>query len=188
MVIAFSNLRGGPGKTTSTIISAGILSQSARVLCIDCDPQASLTRYYGISEKNNLSLVDVMMNKNKRAIKKIKKNFHVINSSIELVDMAENKNFINLRGCELLLLQAIAKIKNDYDYILLDCPPALSIVTVNALIAAEVVICPVDLDSDSYVGAEKLISNIESIRQSPIGFILFFDESPSQFIKFNSYE
>lgn len=171
-VITFSNLRGGPGKTTSAILSAHILSENKTVLCIDCDPQASLSRYYNTADKKNITLINFLLEGNKKAIRKINNNLHYIASNIELVDMAENEEFIKVRGKEILLLNALNKIKTTYDYILIDCPPALSIITVNALIASDIVICPVDLDIDSFTGADKLIKNIESIRNDPIGFMM----------------
>ncbi len=171
-IVSFSNQKGGVGKTTSCVnISAQIASKGKNVLMIDMDPQGNATSGLGIAKsKIKKTIYDVVIGKCdiKEAIIKTKfKNLSVIpatinlaGAEIELHDLEdatdESLNYIN---------RAIESIKDDYDYIFIDCPPSLGMLTVKALTVSDGVVIPMQCEFYSLEGMSQLFNTIKKIHQ-----------------------
>ena len=133
-IIAIANHKGGVGKTTTTANVGACLSlQGYKVLLIDLDAQANLTDYY-LPKRPERTVYNSLTEESPLPITQIRDNLYIVPSSLEMLDI-ESKTADNLDRAELLDI-LIEPIRDKYDYILLDCPPSLGIVTINALIAA----------------------------------------------------
>lgn len=166
-VISFANQKGGVAKTTSTFNVATCLAKRGnRVLMIDFDPQSNLTIYAGLEPyENDKSIVDVMRNPHQNieeCVLNIRDNLDIITSRIELASV-ENE-LLGRTARELILSRALNKIKNEYDYIVIDCPPQLSTLTINALAFSDKVIIPCKTDYLAYRGIKLLLETIEVVR------------------------
>jgi chromosome partitioning protein len=165
-IIAFANQKGGTGKSTSTYNVGVSLAQRSRVLLLDLDPQASLTICAGLEpyvyENNIITLLQGTQTP-ETCIQPVKLNLSIITSSIELAGLEIALTARTMR--ELILKKALKQIQNDFDYILIDCPPQLSILTINALSAADYVIIPSKTDYLSYRGIELLLETISLTQQ-----------------------
>lgn len=167
-VISFSNQKGGVGKTTSCVnISAQIANKGKKVLMIDMDPQGNATSGLGLPKsKIKKTIYDVIIGKcpiEETIIKTKFKNLSVIPANIdlagaelELYELEEDENFAKL---------AIESIKNEYDYIFIDCPPSLGMLTVKALSASDGVVIPMQCEFYSLEGMSQLLNTIKKIRQ-----------------------
>ena len=167
-VVSFSNQKGGVGKTTSCVnIAAQIAKKGKNVLLIDMDPQGNATSGLGISKsKIKTTTYDVIIGRAqaKDAIIKTKfKNLSIIPATIdlagaelELYDMEQDENFTKL---------ALESIKEDYDYIFIDCPPSLGMLTVKALSISDGVVIPMQCEFYSLEGMSQLFNTIKKIKQ-----------------------
>lgn len=179
MIIAVVNQKGGVGKTTVTInLGAGLARENKKVLLIDYDPQGSLTDCSGILEvlgkqdpdEVEDTIADVMMNiindrpmEHGYGIVTHPEGMDVLPANIGLAGI--EVALVNVMCRELVLKNYIETIKNDYDYILIDCAPSLGLLTVNALAVSDKVIIPVLAEKPAVMGLQQLIKTIGKVRR-----------------------
>lgn len=166
-VFTFANQKGGVAKTTSTFnIGAALAKRGHKVLMIDLDPQASLTIYAGLEPyEQELTIVEVMKKQNmdvRKAIVNIRENLDMITSRIEL--SAVENELLSRTARELILSRALNPVKALYDYIVIDCPPQLSTLTINALACTDKVVIPCKTDYLAYRGLKQLLETIDTVR------------------------
>ncbi len=167
-VIAFANQKGGVGKTTSAVniaASVGILGK--KVLLIDLDPQGNTTSGVGINKKGlKSSSYEVLIGEvaAEKAVQETEfKNLSVLPSNISLA--GAEFDLYQLDNREYRLKEQIETIKGNYDYIFIDCPPSLGMITVNALAAADAVIIPMQCEYYALEGLSQLMLTIRKIKQ-----------------------
>lgn len=165
--IAIANQKGGVGKTTTAInLAASLAMHKKKVLLIDADPQANATSGLGVEPKQMTStiyecLVDDYPMRS-AAVKTCVDNLDIVGSRIDLV--GAELELINKQDRDNTLRRAIADVKDDYDYILIDCSPSLGVITVNALTAADSVIIPVQAEYFALEGISKLLNTVRIIK------------------------
>ena len=162
MIYAISNHKGGVGKTTSTInIGAALANKKKKVLLIDLDPQANLTQSLGIKE-SEITIYDNLKGEQLISPIEYKSNLYVLPSSLDL--SAAEIELSSEPGREYILKEILVRLKDKYDYILIDCPPSLGLLTINALTAADFVIIPMQAEFLPLRGLAKLNEVIEKIK------------------------
>jgi len=166
-VIAVTNQKGGVSKTTSVIhLGAAIAELGKKVLLIDLDPQGHLAEGFGIvSETLELEMSDVLEGSKgilNVIIPNIRPNLDLAPSNIRLSDM--ELTLVNLRFRESKLKRAIEPAQKRYDYILIDCPPNLGLLTINALMAANLALIPMATEYYSMLGVSLLIKTVHAIQ------------------------
>ena len=161
-IIAFANHKGGVSKTTSVANIGAILSQGGKkVLLIDLDAQANLTDYF-LKERPEETIYDALVNETPLPVSQIGEKLYLVPSSLDMVGL-ETKIADNIDRAELLQI-LLEPIREEYDYILIDCSPSLGLITVNALTAADSVIIPVQCEYFALEGISKLLNTIKIIK------------------------
>lgn len=169
-VITFINLKGGVGKTVTAINTAHILAtvHNNKVLIIDNDKQGNTSKFFGFDGMNCLTIADLLSKKNmdvRQAIQKTKYfNIDLIPANMALLK-ANLEVMLDLgRQQQTILKDALAPIKNEYDFILFDNAPDINISTINALVAADEVIVPVKVDKFAFDGFDIMMDSIEEAK------------------------
>jgi chromosome partitioning protein len=167
-IVAVANQKGGVGKSTTTIhLGVAIAALGKRVLLVDLDPQGHLGEGFGIvtgALKREMSdVLQGTLRINEVIMPAIRPNLDLAPSNIRLADM--ELTLVNMRFRESKLKRALEPVYNSYDYIFLDCPPSLGLLTVNALIAATKVIIPMAAEYYSMLGVSLLINTVETIKR-----------------------
>ncbi len=166
-IVAIANQKGGVGKTTTAInLAAALAVLGKKVLLVDSDPQANSSSGIGIQEKNiEFSIYDCIM-EGKNAIDVIIEtetpNLFLLPSDINLV--GAEVELVSVSKREYVVKNILDKIKNDYDYIFIDCLPSLGLITINALVAADSVLIPVQCEIFSLEGLGKLKNTINLVK------------------------
>ncbi len=166
-IISIVNQKGGVGKTTTAINLLDYLSQrNKKVLLVDLDPQANATSGLGLGpEKVSLSVYEILTGQAhpRQAIIEIKnQTFHLIPSSVDLAGGVIE--LVNQENREFRLLNVLEKIKEEYEYIVIDCPPSLNLLTVNGLVASKEVLIPVQAEYYALEGLGQLLNTINLIK------------------------
>ena len=166
-IIAIANQKGGVGKTTTTVnlaASLGVLEQ--KVLLVDADPQANATSGLGIEvesvEKGTYQVLEHTIGAREAIVKTNSPNVDMIPAHIDLV--AIEIELVDREKREYMLKAALEEVKDDYDYIIIDCAPSLGLITVNALTTSDSVIIPIQCEYYALEGLGKLLNTIKSIQ------------------------
>ena len=167
-IIAIANQKGGVGKTTTSVnlaASLGVLEK--KVLLIDADPQANASSGLGIDietiEIGTYQIIEHSHTPEEAIIKCAAPNVDIIPAHIDLV--AIEIELVDKENREYMLKQALASVKDNYDYIIIDCAPSLGLLTLNALTAADSVVIPIQCEYFALEGLGKLLNTIKSVQK-----------------------
>ncbi|MGJ8691910.1 MAG: ParA family protein [Thalassotalea sp.] len=170
VVWTIANQKGGVGKTTTTISLGGLLAeQGYRVLLVDTDPHASLSYYFGIeSEDLELSVYDlfVQVSTKEQILQSLcptqYKNIDILPATMGLATL--DRSLGSKGGMGLVLKKAISKLAGEYDFVLMDCPPVLGVLMVNALAASDRIIVPVQTEFLALKGLDRMMKTMEMMQ------------------------
>ena len=167
-IIAIANQKGGVGKTTTSVnlaASLGVLEQ--KILLIDADPQANASSGLGIDvdavEEGTYQLLEHTILAKDAIIKTNSPNVDIIPAHIDLV--AIEIELVDKEQREYMLKKALQDVKDDYDYILIDCAPSLGLITLNSLVAADAIIIPIQCEYFALEGLGKLLNTIKGVQK-----------------------
>ena len=167
-IISIVNQKGGVGKTTTAVnLASAIGIAGKKVLLIDADPQGNSTSGYGINKKETtLTSYDLLIGKgtaDKAAVKTEFKNVDIVPSSINLA--AAEVELIDIEHREAQLKMALATARENYDYIFIDCPPSLGLITINTLSASDTVLVPIQCEYFALEGLSQLLATVRQVKR-----------------------
>ncbi|MEQ1746490.1 MAG: ParA family protein [Saprospiraceae bacterium] len=162
IVVSLLNHKGGVGKTTSAInIGAGLVELGKKILLIDLDPQANLTISLGIP-RQKCTIYEALRGEGELVPYTHKPNLDIITSSLDL--SGAEMELINEAGREYILRELIGQVEADYDYVIIDCPPSLGLLTLNALTSSRFVLIPLQTEFLAVQGLAKIKQVIDKVR------------------------
>lgn len=166
-VIAIFNQKGGVGKTTTNInLSSCLAAKGKRILIVDIDPQGNSTSGIGIDKTSiDASIYDVLINSiapEESVIETQIENLHIIPSSVQLA--GAEIELTSMEGRDLKLKKVIDKVRDKFDYIFIDCPPSLGLLTINALSAVDSVLIPIQCEFYALEGVSQLMNTIKLVQ------------------------
>lgn len=167
-ILAVANRKGGVGKTTTTVnVATAMAAAGKKVLVVDLDPQGNASTSMGVNKKGRMASSYEVLLGEKRLTDAVVwteiPNFSLVPSSPDLA--GAEVELVDMPGREYALKKALTRDAVNYDYILIDCPPSLSLVTINALVAADAVIVPLQCEFLALEGVTDLIRNINQIKK-----------------------
>lgn len=161
-VISLLNHKGGVGKTTSSIgIGAGMVKLGKKVLLMDLDPQANLTLSLGVP-RQKVTIYEALKGEAELVPYTVKENMDVIPSTLDL--SGAEMELINEAGREYILREALEPLQEEYDFIIIDCPPSLGLLTLNSLTSSNFVIIPLQAEFLALQGLTKIKQVIDKVR------------------------
>jgi len=168
-IIAIANQKGGVGKTTTNVnLSTCVAQKNKRVLVIDIDPQGNTTSGFGIDRDSvEHSIYDVLVSEMSIGDARIQtqvKGLDLVATNIELA--GAEIELVSMMARERILCNALADIRDEYDYIFIDCPPSLGLLTLNALTAADTVLVPIQCEYYALEGLSQLMNTIKLVRRN----------------------
>ena len=167
-VFCIANQKGGVGKTTTAVnLSASLAAAEKRTLLVDCDPQANATTGLGIDKKTlsrtlyhgligQMNIKDLLQETAIPSLKVLPSNVELIGFEVEMMDT---------EGRETILKRFLNPLRDQYDYILMDCPPSLNLLTVNAMTAADAMLIPLQCEFYALEGLSQLLQTVKRIKQ-----------------------
>ena len=167
-IIAIANQKGGVGKTTTAInLSAALAELKQKVLVIDVDPQGNTTSGFGLN-KNELdkTIYELMLGEYEIEdciIKNILDNLSILPSNVELA--AAEIELIGIDEKEYILKKEVAKVRDEYDFVIIDCPPSLNMLTVNAMTTADTVLVPIQCEYYALEGLSQLLHTVDLVKE-----------------------
>ena len=166
-IVAVANQKGGVGKTTTAVnLSSCVAALGKKVLIVDLDPQGNTTTGYGISKRSvDIGTYEIHIGEAdaRQAVRKTEFRTDVIGSNTRLA--GASLEMIDLPGRERRLRKALAPIQKDYDFIFIDCPPSLDLLTLNGLCACDSILIPVQCEYYALEGLSELISTLKTVRK-----------------------
>ena len=168
-IIAIANQKGGVGKTTTSInLAASLAELGKKVLAVDLDPQGHLTTGFGINKEEQECTTYELMKKDcnigQCMIVDVTDNLNVIPANRKLAGI--EIEYVGVENMQFVLKEQIMPLKDKFDYIIVDCPPALGLLTVNCLVAADTVLVPIQCEFFALDGLSQLIYTIELMRDN----------------------
>ena len=162
IIISLLNHKGGVGKTTSAVnIGAGLVEKGRKVLLVDLDPQANLTLSLGVPRQMN-TIYEALRGDSDLEPYQVKEGLFVVPSNLDL--SGAEMELINEAGREYILQELFEQVKDDFDYIIIDCPPALGLLTLNALTTSSCVIIPLQTEFLALQGLAKIKQVIDKVK------------------------
>jgi chromosome partitioning protein len=166
MIIAIANQKGGVAKTTSTIALGGLLAEQSSCLVVDFDPQGNLTTGLGVKiQPDQKTAYEVLIDRKQQAaaaIVETKASISLLPADISLA--TGEKQILTVADNSRILRKKLNPLRQDYEHILIDCPPSLGMLTLNALMAADTVLIPVQCQFFALEGLRQLLETIDGIR------------------------
>ena len=168
-IIAFANQKGGVGKTTSAVSVAACLgARGKKVLMVDIDPQGNASSGFGVNKKaTKLSTYDLLISDEVTTAQVIQKtpfqNVDILPASIQLA--GAEIELVEIENRTYRLKQALLEIKNNYNYIIIDCPPSLGLITLNALATSNTILIPIQCEYYALEGLSQLMATLRQVKR-----------------------